>query len=211
MPKDDRYYQESIEGVQAVLERMMALLGNPLAGSYAEVLDINENTLKTWRKRGAISLKYLQGFAKKHNVPIDYLIRGNEGEKEFQHRLNAIKSTSDLVANMGLPVEQTRRLHELLSVLEIGDTKRLAALLDAPLASDESALLHNYRLCPPEGKAALKATSAALAAGNPPPTKKLKQVIKGNSNQVAGRDLTNHQGVTDETSGGTTTRGKRGK
>lgn len=210
MPKDDRYYQESIEGVQAVLNRMLELLGKPLGG-YAEVLDINENTLKTWRKRGAISLKYLQGFAKKHNVTIDYLIRGDEGEKEFQRRLNAIKSTSELVADMGLPVEQTRWLRELLSVLEIGDTKRLAALLDAPLASDESALLHNYRLCPPEGKAALKATSAALAAGNPPPTTKSKQVVKGTANQVAGRDLANHKGVTNEIGGGTKPRGKRGK
>lgn len=162
MAKDDRYYQESIGGVQAVLDRMLKVLNNP-PGSYAMALDTNENTIKTWRKRGAVSLKYLQGFAMKHNVSIDYLIHGSEGEQEFQRRLNAISSAADRVADLGLPVEQTRRLHELLSVLEIGDTKRISELLEAPLLPREAALLDNYRHCPPEGRDALEKTSALLA------------------------------------------------
>lgn len=164
MTKDDRYYQESIEGVQAVLERMMKLLNNP-PGGYAEALNINENTIKTWRKRGAVSLKYLQGFAKEHNVSIDYLIRGSEGDQVFQRRLEAVDSARDMAVNLGLNEEQGRLMLELLYYAETGNgegaRKCLAEL--TRLGPDESALLDNYRHCPPDGKNALKTTSAALA------------------------------------------------
>lgn len=72
-----------------------------------------------------------------------------------------------------------------------------SAVAEVMLPADEAALLDNYRRCPPEGKAALKATSAALAAGTAAPSKKTKQVEGSIQNfhnrvdQVAGRDVVN--------------------
>ncbi|MEW6314750.1 MAG: S24 family peptidase [Pseudomonadota bacterium] len=72
----ERFHSESGEGVEAVLARMVKVLGNPMGG-YAEVLDINQNTLKTWKRRGEVSPRYLAGFAKKHDVSLDWLMRGD--------------------------------------------------------------------------------------------------------------------------------------
>lgn len=72
----DRFYEESVEGFDAVMERLMKVLGESAYGSFAMSLDVSENTIKTWRRRGAVSLKYLQGFAARHGVALDYLLRG---------------------------------------------------------------------------------------------------------------------------------------
>lgn len=72
------YYEESQDGAKAVLERMMKILGNPVAQTYADALNVSPNTIKTWMHRGEVSLKYIQGFAKKHNVSVDYLLHGTE-------------------------------------------------------------------------------------------------------------------------------------
>lgn len=72
----DRFYEESVEGIDAVMRRLMEVLGNPMYVSHAMALDVSENTVKTWRRRGFIPMKYLQGFAAKHGVSIDYLMRG---------------------------------------------------------------------------------------------------------------------------------------
>lgn len=42
----------------------------------------------------------------------------------------------------------------------------LTGLRSQPLTAEEIALLDNYRNCPPEGKAAVRATSAALTEQN---------------------------------------------
>lgn len=77
----DKFHSESSEGVDAVLRRMVKSLGNP-PGSFAEVLDVSENTIKTWRRRGEISPRYLSGFAKAHRVSLDYLLRGELVQNE---------------------------------------------------------------------------------------------------------------------------------
>lgn len=110
-----------------------------------------------------------EALIKKLHIRGDWLATGegpmkqSPGEIEFQRRLSVIKSTTERVAALGLPVEKAQRLHELLSMIEIGNTQRIAEMLEAPLAPDETTLVDNYRHCPPEGKAALKTTSAALA------------------------------------------------
>lgn len=78
MSRKDGYYEESTEGASAVLDRMMNILGKP-PGSYAMALDISPNTIKTWIRRGEVSLKYIQGFAKKHGVSVDFVLRGIGG------------------------------------------------------------------------------------------------------------------------------------
>jgi len=80
--KTNKFHRESVEGFDAVLGRMMKVLGNPLFRSYGEALDVSENTIKTWRRRGAVSLKYLEGFSREHNVSLDYLLRGVEVQDE---------------------------------------------------------------------------------------------------------------------------------
>lgn len=71
----DEYARESQSGVDAVFERMLGVLGNP-PGSYAIAFDVPESTIKTWRHRGKVSLRYLEGFAKAHGTTIEYLQYG---------------------------------------------------------------------------------------------------------------------------------------
>lgn len=134
------YYEESTEGVSAVLDRMVKALGNP-PGSYAMALDVSENTIKTWRRRGEVSMKYLRGFADVHSVSIDFLMYGD----------SARKSTS--------PAET------------LTANQKKAGYSVEVLSKEEQALLDNYRHSPPDGQAAIKATSAAFAQS--------KQVKKG--------------------------------
>lgn len=81
-------------------------------------------------------------------------------------------------------------------------------LSEGSLSKDEQELVAAFRAAPLAVKAA---AIGALTSGTTAPTKKLKQVVKGTANQVAGRDLANHKGVTNEIAGGTKARGKRGK
>lgn len=69
----DRYARESVEGFDAVIDRMLQCVGNPAAGSAADALDVPANTLKTWRRRGAVPMRALDAFAKAHGVSLDYL------------------------------------------------------------------------------------------------------------------------------------------
>lgn len=82
-PPADDYVRESVSGVDAVFERMLEVVGNPL-GSYAMAFDVSENTIKTWRRRGAVSLRYLEGFAKEYGTTIDYLLYGRSGASSPQ-------------------------------------------------------------------------------------------------------------------------------
>lgn len=94
------YYEESQEGAKAVLERMMKILGSPV-GSYADALDVSPNTIKTWLHRGEVPLKYIQGFAKKHSVSVDYVLRGIEGAVSSGFQNEAARKIENLQrANM---------------------------------------------------------------------------------------------------------------
>ena len=133
MVSEDRFYEESREGVAAVLDRMWQVIGKPICG-YAEGLDVNENTVKTWRRRGEVSIKYLKGFAAKHNVSLDYLLHGDAAPAEEEARVVAL--TADQ-ARAGYAVEV--------------------------LSKEEQALLDNYRHCPPQVRQAVKELSISLA------------------------------------------------
>lgn len=80
--KADRYHSEARESVDAVLERMCKAIGvDPRMRGYAEALDISKETIKTWRRRGEVSLRFLARFASENGVDLDHLRKGqNEPE-----------------------------------------------------------------------------------------------------------------------------------
>lgn len=104
----DEYVHESQSGVDAVLERMLGVLGNP-PGSYAIAFDVPESTIKTWRHRGKVSLRYLEGFAKANGTTIEYLqhgtgpaaVGGSELDETEREMLKVLRS---------LPEERRRTL-----------------------------------------------------------------------------------------------------
>lgn len=85
----DEHHHHSEEGVDAVFQRMFEALDIPQWGGYAVVFDVSENTIKTWRRRGAVSTKFLQGFAKEHGLSLDYLMYGAPEAKKDELVLNA--------------------------------------------------------------------------------------------------------------------------
>lgn len=73
------------------------------------------------------------------------------------------------------------------------------------LSADEQELITAFRAAPLVVKAAV---IGALTAG-PAPSQKIKQVVKGSANQVAGGNIDNQQGGGNEVQGETKPRGKR--
>lgn len=156
--------------ISTLIKQVMKECGLPQK-ALAEVLGVELQRVKDITAGRVKKLTREEGEAliRKLHIRGDWLATGegpmiqSAGEQEFQRRLDVIKSTTERVAALGLPVEKAQRLHELLSMIEIGNTQRIGEILEAPLVPDEATLLDNYRHCPPEGKDALKTTSAALA------------------------------------------------
>lgn len=71
----DDFHRESDEGVDAVLNRMLDAVGGH-AGGMAAALDVSPETIKTWRRRGEVSMRFLQGFAEEHGLSLDMLRYG---------------------------------------------------------------------------------------------------------------------------------------
>jgi hypothetical protein len=75
--KSDRMHSETRESVDAVLERMCLSIGvKPELRGYAAALDISPDTIKTWRRRGEVSLRFLAKFSAEHSVNLHYLKYG---------------------------------------------------------------------------------------------------------------------------------------
>lgn len=71
----DDFHRESEEGVDAVLNRMLDAVGGH-AGGMAAALDVSPETIKTWRRRGEVSMRFLRGFAEEHRLSLDMLRYG---------------------------------------------------------------------------------------------------------------------------------------
>ena len=81
--KSRRYHTEARESVDAVLQRLCdAIEAKPEMGGFARALDISPDTIKTWRRRGRVPLRYLQGFSAQHGVSLDWLLHGGEPPAE---------------------------------------------------------------------------------------------------------------------------------
>lgn len=77
--KADRYHAESKESVEAVLERMCKALGrDPSLGGYAKALDISDATIRTWRRRGEVTTRFIRAFATEHGLDERFLMYGDE-------------------------------------------------------------------------------------------------------------------------------------
>lgn len=77
--KADRYHAESRESVDAVLERMCRAIGrDPALGGYAKALDISDATIRTWRRRGEVTVKFIRTFAAEHGLDERQLMYGDQ-------------------------------------------------------------------------------------------------------------------------------------
>lgn len=77
--KSHRYHSEGRESVDAVLQRMCdAIDAKPEHGGFARALDISSDTIKTWRRRGKVPLRFLSGFAEAHQANLHWLQFGAE-------------------------------------------------------------------------------------------------------------------------------------
>lgn len=103
---EDEFHRATVEGIDAVFERMYRAAGNSLGLSFAEAFDVSDNTVKTWRRRGAVSTKFLQGFAEQYGVTLDYLLYGREGNSPDDLALS--KAERDLVAAYRVAPAQLR-------------------------------------------------------------------------------------------------------
>lgn len=72
-----KIHRESVDGVEAVLDRMWQAVGRPLVG-YAQAFDVSDSSIKNWRHRGRVSREYLEGFALEHGVSLDWLLHGDQ-------------------------------------------------------------------------------------------------------------------------------------
>ncbi len=75
-PLADGYHAESSDGIEAVLDRMFDAVGKPLGFGYAQAFDVSERTLAAWRTHGQVARRYLEGFAKAYNKPLEWLLHG---------------------------------------------------------------------------------------------------------------------------------------
>ena len=95
--KSHRYHSEARESVDEVLQRMCdAIDVKPEHGGFARALDISPDTIKTWRRRGRVPLRFLSGFAETHQVNLHYLQFGAE-----------TPAATDVSAPYGPPPEPT--------------------------------------------------------------------------------------------------------
>jgi transposase-like protein len=123
--------------VDAVLERMLIALGKP-PGSYAQVFDVSENTIKTWKRRGAVSLKYLEAFAAieraiKHEFGVEPIQIKFESWPQIEIRLEGKGYEGTITADMaGALVElqhamnraYARMVHQSTNARSLTDVER---------------------------------------------------------------------------------------
>lgn len=141
--------------------------------ALAEVLGVTLDRVKslTSGKVHKLTREESEALIKKLNIRGDWLATGegpmfqSAGEREFQRRLDELKSATDSARGSALPEDKQRLMQELLFYVGAGDVAALTAALSRVeiVSPGEAALLDNYRHSPPEGQAAIKATCAALA------------------------------------------------
>lgn len=132
--------------VDHVLDRMVeATLGaNAHFKSHAEALGIPAETIKSWRRRGAVPAGYLAAFARDWKSSVDYLLYGNEGIALIEAKPTSPGDVAQQVAQYGA------------------------------LADDERKLLENYRNSPAEVKEALQLVASVASrpqTGSPKPAR----------------------------------------
>lgn len=147
--------------------------------ALADLLGVSIDRVKslTSGRVGKLTREESETLIRKLNIRGDWLATGDgpmfqsPSEQEFQRRMEAVRSTTDKVVALGLPAEQARLLNDLLCAIEVGDTARLTALIQTPLAQRQRALLENYESADDAGRKIIEGT-ATLAAQS---SKRLKK------------------------------------
>jgi len=126
----DRFHRESLEGVDAVLDRMCRAIDAIPDTGYAEALDVSKETVKTWRRRGEVPMKFLTGFARDHGVSLDYLRYGTEVHNEPASLTTGPAPALPDLSTLELAVEYVRNREQLekrkLSAAQFAKAVRLA-------------------------------------------------------------------------------------
>lgn len=96
--QEEKFHRESVEGVDAVFERMWEAVGRPLFTGYAQAFDVSENDIKNWRRRGRVSRAYLEGFSREHGVSLDWLLHGEAAPLQVRQDVLPYGLSADEVA-----------------------------------------------------------------------------------------------------------------
>lgn len=141
--------------------------------ALAEVLGVDVQRVKnmTAGRVNKLTREESEALIKKLNIRGDWLATGegpmfqSAGEREFQRRLDELKSATDSARGSALPEDKQRLMQELLFYMGAGDIDALVAALSRVeiVSPGEAALLDNFRHSDDEGKSAIRSTCAAFA------------------------------------------------
>ncbi|MDA8258365.1 MAG: helix-turn-helix domain-containing protein [Betaproteobacteria bacterium] len=129
--------------VDHVLDRMVeAVLGeNAHFKSHAEALGIPQDTIKTWRRRGAVPAGYLSNFAREWKASVDWLQYGPEGKVVFGGEPEA-HQVAGKVTHDGINADERKLLENYRkSPAEVREALQLvASIASRPQAAGEHAV-----------------------------------------------------------------------
>lgn len=136
------YHVESSEGIDAVLDRMFEAVGKPFGFGYAKAFDVSERTLSTWRARGQVARRYLEGFAREWKTSVDYLLYGSEGVVDIEAKPTAPGGAAQQAASYGLKADERKLLENYRkSPAEVREALQLvASIASRPQAAGEHAV-----------------------------------------------------------------------
>lgn len=129
------YHVESSEGIDAVLDRMFEAAGKPFGFGYAKAFDVSERTLSTWRARGQVARRYLEGFAREWKTSVDWLQYGPEGKAV----LGDAHQVAEKAAPYGISADERKLLENYRKIpAEVREALQLvASIASRPQAAGE--------------------------------------------------------------------------
>lgn len=157
-------------------------------GALADLMGVKPDRVKSLANARATKFtrEESEALVKKLHIRAEWLVTGEgpmfqtPAERQFQRRLDAVAMASQQAAAAKLKPEQADLLQRILLAAQSADAATLQALLHpltgqlavtepggeylvGSLRPDELALLDNYRHCPPDAQATLRATGALFA------------------------------------------------
>lgn len=148
--------------VDHVLDRMVeAVLGeNAHFKSHADALGIPQDTIKTWRRRGAVPAGYLSNFARDWKKSVDWLLHGPEGVPVIEAKLMPHGGAMQLRADERKLLENYRKLPN-----EVKETLQLVASIASRPQAGATAAATRKRLPKPPRIQVVEGTLAERKPG----------------------------------------------
>lgn len=104
---------KAVDLVESVLDRMVEAIRGPDAyfQSHHEALYVPRETIKSWKRRGAVPLGVLESFSRDHKVSLDWLLHGDQPEaaQAESHQLKQNVQPYGLSADEAVLLESYRR------------------------------------------------------------------------------------------------------